>query len=269
MLDSHPELAMPPETGFIPEMIEAARADGATPETVLEAVASHRKWGDFQMAQDELMERWRGIEPLRARPVVRAFYELYAEGQRKPRWGDKTPGYTMHIAQISRVLPEARFIHLIRDGRAVTHSRKTTLALHPVEMERLAKRWRHRVRRARRAGSNVEYYLEIRYERLVHEPEEVLRLVCDFIELPWDPEMLDYHERSGERLAELDRDVPAWKGRPHRTAESRLGLHEQTTKPLDATRIDRWRDEMSPEDLATFEREAGDLLVELGYERAT
>ncbi len=68
-------------------------------------------------------------------PVVRAFFELYAEKQGKPRWGDKTPGYTQHIRKISKVLPEARFIHLIRDGRDVTLSRTKTLALKDVPID--------------------------------------------------------------------------------------------------------------------------------------
>jgi len=269
MLDAHPDLAMPPETGFIPDMIAAARRSDATPEDVLADVESLRKWGDFTIDRDELLKRWHRVEPLRPRGVVRAFYELYAEGQGKPRWGDKTPGYTMHIRRIAKVLPEAHFVHLIRDGRAVTHSRLTTLALTPTEMERVAGRWKRRVRRARRAGAHVGRYLEVRYERLVTEPEATLRQVCDFIDLPWDPVMLDHHERAEERLAEIDRDEPEFRGMPARSAENRRALHRQAAKPIDPSRIDRWRDEMSREDLETFERVAGDLLVELGYERAT
>jgi hypothetical protein len=45
-----------------------------------------------------------------------------------------------------------------------------------------------------------------------------------------------------------------------------MALHEQTTKPLDPGRIDRWREEMSDADLAAVEAEAGELLAELGYE---
>ncbi|MGI9020610.1 MAG: sulfotransferase family protein [Solirubrobacterales bacterium] len=266
MLDAHPQLAMPPETGFIPGLIRAAKAEDATPQTLLEAVTSHRKWGDFPMSESELLARWRELERLRPRPAVRAFYELYAEHQGKPRWGDKTPGYTMYMGPISRTLPEARFVHVIRDGRAVALSRMRTLALRPVEMSKVANRWQKRVRKARAKGEALEHYLEIRYEDLVREPESTLRRVCEFIELDWDPALLDYHRRSSERLAELDRDIPAWGKKLPRSAESRMALHEQTTKPPDPARIDRWRSELSAADIATFEQVAGDLLEELGYE---
>jgi hypothetical protein len=266
MLDAHPDLAMPPETGFIPELIKAARPDDATPEQLLEALTSHRKWGDFPMEPEELLVRWRGLNRITPRGAVRSFYELYAEKQGKPRWGDKTPGYTMEMRKISRVLPEARFVHVIRDGRAVALSRMKTLALRPTEMENVARRWRRRLLKAQRQGARLEHYLEIRYETLVREPEPTLRRVAEFAELPWDSAMLEFHERSEERLSELDRDIPAWGKKLPRSAESRMALHQQTTKPLDPARIDRWRDELSAEDVATFERVAGDVLVELGYE---
>jgi len=266
MLDAHPELTIPPETGFIPDLIEAAKADGATPESVLGAVTSHRKWGDFPMSEAELLERWASLDRLRPRGAVRAFYELYAEHQGKPRWGDKTPGYTMHMGPIANTLPEARFVHVIRDGRAVALSRMRTLALRPKEISKVAQRWQKRLRKARKKGRRLDHYLELRYEELVRDPEPILRQVCEFIELDWDPALLDYHRRSEERLAELDRDIPAWEGKLPRSAESRMALHQQTTKPLDPARIDRWRTELSEEEIETFEREAGDLLAELGYQ---
>ena len=132
-----------------------------------------------------------------------------------------------------------------------------------------AHRWQHRLRKAQRDGAKVDHYLELRYETLVSDPEGTLRQVCEFIELPWDPVMLDYHERSADRLAELDRDIPAMGDRPPRSAESRMALHERTTKPVDTAAIGKWRKGMSREDLIEFESTAGDLLIELGYEPAT
>ena len=269
MLDAHPDLAVPPETGFVPNLIEAAREDEATLESLAEVLTTHRRWGDFGLEIDELAVRWEALPRLGPEPVVRAFYELYAEKQGKPRWGDKTPGYSQHIRRISKVIPEARFIHLIRDGRDVALSRTSTLALKPTPIAKAAGRWKRRLRRAQHQGAKVDHYLELRYEALVSDPEGILRQVCEFIELPWDPVVLDYHERSAERLAELDRDIPAMGERLPRSAESRMALHERTTKPVDTTAIGKWRTGMSEQDLIEFERTAGDLLIELGYEPAT
>ena len=269
MLDAHPELAMPPETGFVPDLIAATKPMGARPEDAIAAVTGHRKWGDFPMSEDELMARWRALDRLTPRATVRTFYELYAEHQGKPRWGDKTPGYTMEMGPISHALPEAHFVHVIRDGRAVALSRMRTLALRPTEISNVARRWAKRLRKAREKGRTLDHYMEIRYEALVRQPEATLREIAAFIDLPWDGAMLDYHRRSEERLSELDRDIPAWGNKLPRSAESRMALHQQTTKPPDPARIDRWREELSAEELESFEREAGATLDELGYPRAT
>jgi hypothetical protein len=266
MLDSHPQLTIPPETHFAVGVIRMYRNGDPTPEEAADYLSGLRRWGDFGIERDEILERLQASAADDAQTALRAFYEVYAAKQGKPRWGDKTPGYTQHMRRISRVLPEARFVHLIRDGRAVAFSRATTLTLQPVEIPKLAKRWRRRLTKAREQGAHLDHYLEVRYETLIRDPEPTLREICKFIELEWDPVLLDYHRRSGDRLSELDRDIPAWEGKLPRSASSRLALHEQATKPLDPGRIDRWREEMSDPDLEAVEAEAGELLVELGYE---
>ncbi len=84
--------------------------------------------------------------------------------------------------------------------------------------------------------------------------------------------MLSFHERAHDRLSEIARDLPEGeelaegRHRKHRTAEDRLHLHRLTAEPPRKDRVGRWRTQMSVEDRAAFESEAGDLLVELGYE---
>ena len=155
------------------------------------------------------MARWRTLDRLTPRAAVRTFYELYAEHQGKPRWGDKTPGYTMEMGPISRTLPEAHFVHVIRDGRAVALSRMRTLALRPTEISKVARRWSKRLRKAREKGKKLDHYTEIRYESLVREPEPTLSAIADFIELPWDPAMLDYHLGARRRLDEHEAQYDA------------------------------------------------------------
>jgi hypothetical protein len=269
MLDSHPDLAIPPETGFVPDLIDAAERSGATPRDLLRPVVNARSWGDFGIEEDELLERFSSLSVIDAGSAVRAFYTAYAEHAGKPRWGDKTPGYTLHIRRIERAVPEARFVHIIRDGRDVALSRMKSLALRPVSVQRAARRWRRRLTRARKQGARVEHYREVRYESLVTDPEPTLRKLCDFLELEWDGRMLRYHEDAQERLSELDREIPPVEGKPGRPAENRRALHTLTGGPPTQSRIGRWRTEMSAADRAAFDEEAGELLRDLGYEQAT
>jgi hypothetical protein len=111
---------------------------------------------------------------------------------------------------------------------------------------------------------NVEHYTEVRFEELVEDTEGALRRVCDYIELEFDPVMLDYHERAEGRLAEKARELPR-KNRPNQPAEARLESHRLAKEPPRSDRVGMWRERMSEQEVSEYEAVAGDMLVKLGY----
>jgi len=264
MVDAHPEVAIPSETHFVPDVIARCVEGPVEADELTQIITNNRRWGDFGLREDELRERIAAIDPLNAADATRAFFHLYAEKQGKIRWGDKTPGYIRKTRPIQRVLPEARFIHTIRDGRDVALS-IIPLSFGPNTITEAAELWRKRVGWARYQSRGVEHYTEIFYEDLILETEKTLRQVCAFIDLPWNPAMLDYHEGAERRLAEKARDLDKGAGRTQ-PAEARIRSHELAKEPPRADRVARWKREMSEEDVAEYERVAGGLLVELGYE---
>ena len=93
MLDAHPELAIPSETHFIPELIDSFDERRRSPDEVLEMLRSHRRWEDFHLDADELLARLREREPLDAGESLRAFFGLYAaEPGRQAALGRQDPG---------------------------------------------------------------------------------------------------------------------------------------------------------------------------------
>ena len=267
MLDAHPQMAIPGETHWLPKLIKAVERSKQSPDDLADLIVDHKRWGDFHLDAEELRRRFRALEPVTAADAIRAFYLLYAEREGKTRYGDKTPGYIKEMSRISRVLPEARFIHIIRDGRdvALSHFRMNWGPETPAESARL---WRNRIRKARKVGPKVPHYTEVRFEDLVADSERVLRGVCDFIDLDFRPAMLEYHERAEGRLAEKARELPR-KNRPNQPAETRLESHRLAKEPPRSDRVEMWRDRMSEEQIAEYEAVAGDMLAELGYELAT
>ena len=267
MLDAHRELAVPPETHFVPDVIKAVR-DDAGAEGILEAFTGNRTWGDFGISADEMRQRIGAVDNKDAAAVLRAFFGAYAERQGKQRWGDKTPAYMLSVQRIGRTLPESRFVHLIRDGRDVALS-QTARALNeqPPPAEQAA-RWVKRIRKSREQASALKgpRYVEARYEDLVREPESTLRRICEFVELPWDEGMLSYHERAAERLTEMAGELRQEGTHATQEAGYRIDNHAPTTKPPDPSKLDKWRTQMSPEDLKAYEDVAGEMLTELGYE---
>jgi hypothetical protein len=203
--------------------------------------------------------------------LIAACFELYAESHGKPRWGDKTPAYMLSIQRIGRTLPESRFIHLIRDGRDVALSQSArALNEQPPPAEQAA-RWVKRIGKAREQAAALKgpRYVEARYEDLVRDPETTLRRICEFIDLPWDDAVLDYHERAAERLTEMAGTLRAEGAHAEQAAGYRIENHAPTTGPPDPAKLDKWRREMAPEDLRAYEAVAGGLLKELGYEVGT
>ena len=264
MLDAHPELAIPPETHFVPTVIKRTER-GRKVQSIHRVFVENRRWGDFDLDSDELLRRLKRLDPLDPRAVLRCFYDMYAEQMGKSRWGDKTPGYQVKMRRIHRSLPEARFIHLIRDGRDVVLS-QWSKAQNPTPVEEAAKRWKQRVRLTQRlASKEPETYMELRYEELVAEPAPLIERICEFIELDFDPVMLRHHEGAEERLDQIAKPLPAYGGVGELDAETRMEAHQMAAKPLSDERTAVWRREMDPADLAKFEAVAGDALEELGY----
>jgi hypothetical protein len=263
MLDAHPDLAIPPETTFIPHVVKTCQ-DAADPwSCFVETLTLHRRWADSHVDGYALKERVAAIRPFSMSDALRAFYTLYAERFGKPRWGDKTPNYLLEMMLIQKLLPEARFIHLIRDGRDVALSviEERRGSRQAMSMQKAAKRWVTKIREGRRQADDLPFYLEVRYEDLVLDSEATLRTICAFINLPWHPRMLQYYSTAEERLAEL----VTVDGIRAVHIDQRRGKHTWTTRPPEASRLGRWRTEMSESDRQEFEAIAGELLEELGY----
>ena len=268
MLDAHSDLAIPPETAFLrlgPEL--AGR--GATPDELLRTIVGFPEtapaWGDFGISEQSFRDALDQLAPFTVADGFRSFYRLYASRFGKSRWGDKTPLYCKAIEPIRQLLPEARFIHIIRDGRdAALSLRRTWFSCGP-EMETQAAYWRDCVVAARAAGLGRADYLEVRYEALIAEPGPLLQEICSFIELDFEEGMLDYHLRTPQRLTEHKTRLRS-DGTPLVTHDQRVDQVRLTTAPPDPSRIYAWKREMSVEEQRRFSAVAGELLVELGYE---
>jgi hypothetical protein len=263
MLDSHPELAIPAETHFVPDLLER-QAECRTSDELVDAIVAARTWGDFGLEADHLREA--AADARGAADVLRVFYGLCAAARGKPRWGDKTPGYVKRMRPIGAALDEARFVHLIRDGRDVALSRLARGMGVGKPIDDVAELWKRRIENARRQAKRLRgRYLELRFEDLVAEPEPSLRRICELIELEFDPAMLHHHQRADERIGELG-DLAAEGERRGRDRDERQAAHALAAQPPTGARTEVWRTEMSAANRAAFEAVAGGLLVELGYD---
>jgi hypothetical protein len=262
MVDAHPQIGVAPSIHWIAGYLR--RRDVRGPEDPVTAelargLADHRRLARFGISPEELQALVPDGERVAYRRFLAAFLELYARKRDKPRVGNKTAPFVRRIRVLHDAWPEARFVHLIRDGRDVClsalswPSAERSVGRYPTWREdpvsTVAFWWERKVRAGRESGCALEprLYREVRYEALVSEPARECVALCSFLGVPFDEAMLRFDARPTSGDADLDRAHP-WL-------------------PIIAGLRD-WRTQMPDEEVERFEALAGDLLEELGYPRA-
>ena len=174
-----------------------------------------------------------------------------ARSQNVARWAIYDPDNLLYIPSIKADIPEALFIHIIRDGRDVALSLSTMRGFRPLFWDREAKGllptavyWEWMVRIGRQGGTRFPAdYMEVRYEELVSDPRVVLKKLEPFLDHD-----LDYDRIQGASLGSLRESNSSFpKANDQRSS------------------VNRWRETLSSHDLASIEAMVGAYLEELGY----
>jgi hypothetical protein len=179
-----------------------------------------------------------------------------AEQQGKVRWVEKTPNHLLHLQTLGAAFPEARFVHVIRDGRDVALSqRRLHMDRAPSEDQvvRLVwagKIWETLVSEGQIQGKGLgDRYLEIRYEDVVREADQTLSRLGEFTGLN-----LSVARATESSVAALGRGNTAFG---------------EDMKGIASKGVDRWRTELDPEERWVMQNTIGPKLQQLGYPVAT
>ncbi|MEA2497728.1 MAG: hypothetical protein QOH26_133 [Actinomycetota bacterium] len=247
ILNSHPEVAVPPESRFITEL--SPRSGEVNVDDYLSALAGHRRFQSWHTDIESVRSLIGPHEKVPYSTAIQRTYEAFARQHNKTRWGDKTPRYVENIPQLVTLFPDAQIIHLVRDGRNVALSYAET-DFGPKTIAKAAQIWKHRVSRGIEDGRPLgpTRYAEIKYEDFVADTEGVVKDICNFLGIDFDERMFDEEERT-KGLSDR-----AQKYNPHVTGSS-----------ISKTRS--WQEDMPPRHIEVFEAISGDLLSDLGYER--
>ena len=248
ILNAHPNVTVPPESRFVTELWRHSSEVSA--ERFLSALEQHRQFQSWNLPIEAVRTELNDRETVPYAVAIEAVYAAYAKRVGKERWGDKTPRYVEHIPFISELFPQARFVHLVRDGRDVALS-YAKVPFGPKTVAKAAALWALRVclgvSEGRRLGS--DRYKEIRYEDLVDAPEQTTRSLCEFLGIRFDQDMMEYTEKAPEFVFDKAKTYnPKVLEKPSKSSRS-------------------WATEMPPSHGEAFEAVAGDVLDLFGYPR--
>lgn len=254
ILSSHSRLSIPPETYYLAPLLDQLPVDreltSAEVAHSINIMTGHYRWPDMGMDAGELAREGGALVNPKLRDIVEIVYAKHLVREGKVRWGDKTPPYIRIVPRLAAMFPDARFIHLLRDGRDVAKSFQSVgwygPRLHKNMVEwsgamELDRRWRN--------SALADQFLVVRYEDLVRQTQKTTQEICAFLGEDFEPQMLGWEEK-------VDRLVP----------QRELYIHEKLKRKPNQADIERWRHEMSAWEKFVSEAFMGKDLTRAGYE---
>lgn len=182
---------------------------------------------------------------------IRIVMDEIAQNQKATRWAVYDPDNVLHVPRIKADIPEALFVHIVRDGRDIALSLKKMGGFTPFPWQRSARGlretalyWEWMVRKGRHYGKQIPAdYFEVRYEDLVGDPRRTLAALGQFLDHD-----LDYDRIQSAGLGRL------------RESNSSFRQDEEQIQP-----VNRWKEKLSRKEIAAIEAVVGECLEESGY----
>ncbi|MFH0945719.1 MAG: sulfotransferase [Planctomycetota bacterium] len=251
LLDAHPEVAVAPETFFCRNFWKRRREFGDLGQDenlgrLLEKICGMPEFAEMGLSREKFQVAAEGTRSLEG--LFQLLFEQFARLRGARVVGEKTPNHLLYMRTLERLFPGARFVQIVRDPRAVASSwRKVPWSNGTLSGD--AETWRKYQAAARRRPPRRAGLHTLRYEELVRAPETVLGGVCDFIGIPFDETMLEFH-RSRNQAVDAQREP--WK--------------QEANSPLTDRRAEGWREELTPAEVRQIEAVTWYEMRRAGYD---
>ncbi|HTX87876.1 MAG TPA: sulfotransferase [Bacteroidales bacterium] len=267
LFDAHPNVKIPIEYPFFFYLYARYRKEGRIRkeeagvlfEELRTKKVFNRRYFDYMKMDEEAFLHSLEAFPGGLSPMD--FYKLvnYHSGslfdKEEIRWiGDKNPIYSIYPQKLLELFPGSRFLCIVRDYR------DNFVSMRKFEFEALntfllAYRWKYVIRLFLKMKKKYpdRFYI-IRYEELVSKPEEHVKKLCEYLELPFHQEVLDFYRKSSE----APKYVPE---------ELMMKYHKSLTEPISTDKINLWKTELTPKQIRALDFTVGKLAEKMEYER--
>lgn len=252
LLDRHSQIAATPETHFFSQVLPSnvGPDDLQDSEKSVDSFLAAKRTADLGLAPSDfqaILERglctWRD--------VFSHALAAYAGRHGARILVEKTPAHMTKVPRMLAWYPDAKVIHIVRDGRDAVLSLLRAPWTHS-NLRRHARTWRWCVKRMKRFRRMFpDRILEVRYEMLLAHPENTMRTVCEFIGIPFEASQLE--------PGDAQRTVPDWESE----------WKSKAATELDPSRIQAWKRTATPKQRWIMNSMMGGALRENGYDETS
>lgn len=239
LLDAHPDVRCGEETRIIPRLLSLKQQWSKSPTEVQRLIEGG--------ITDDVMD---------AAMTAFILEVIVRHGKPAPRLCNKDPFTLRAAVYLHKLFPQAKFLLMIRDGRAVVHSiitRKVTITGYDLtDYRQCLKRWNAAMysmyNQCQQLGPSI--CMPVYYEQLVLHPKPWLQRILAFLDVPWNDSVLHHEQiinQSGISLSKLERST------------------DQVIKPINLEALSKWVGQI-PEDVVRDMAKVAPMLSELGYD---
>lgn len=251
ILDSHPNLAVGPECPWIAgnygdlvsfrHLFESLISNNSGPVENLNGVNQTTVASALGIAINEILL-------------------AYAHNNGKKRWLEKTPDNIAFVPFLNTIFPNAKYIHIIRDGRDVAsssynsrHKWGTHINCNGERIENTLlnclKRWDLWVTQFQQWTNELNLNVhEFKYEELIDNPRDIIAAILEFLDEPWSDNVLNYLDH--------EHDLPSHE----------MGTQDVVTKKqFSKESMGRWKKQFGLSDKLHYKKIAGKTLKRFGY----
>ena len=249
ILNSHSQLAIPEEARFLTPFLKKTYLrkplSGKTLANAIKYLSLNSQYQQWNYDSAPVLSMLTKQSEITIHDLINHLYSSYALHEGKELWADKSL-FFRNIDLLAELFPESKFIHLTRDGRDIFHSwRKMDKSKDNAASTALD--WNYKIYRIEKSFSKLsdDRKLTVRYEDLLDNSVNTVKHICSFIGVKFEEQMMEYHK----------------------TSHYYVGKHHSDLifKSIDSNNMYKWKENLSPIEIRTFELLSGHNLKKYGY----
>ena len=181
--------------------------------------------------------------------IFRVIYEYKAELDNADFWVCKSMVNVNFADDLEKMKTKPLYIHLIRDGRDVACSYKKAI-VGEKHIYHISRFWGEQQRACLEFKKTLagHRYIQLSYESLINDPQHEIQRIADFLNISYNPEVLNYYNsKESKKVAHAGK------------------MWSNLIKPVIHTNYNKYKHELTKEEIILFEHISGDILTSLGY----